>query len=108
VEDKGFKDDVMKIRIDHSIRRALLYLKHHSLLAELFSMSGGPYWCERQQRQGDYDCIQRKGGGAMRGSKQRINSKSASPESFSQQQGKMKGKAAKIWLKLKQRWRATL
>jgi len=44
----------------------------------------------------------------MRGAKQRINRKIAPSESFSQQQGKMKGKAAKIWLKLKQRWRATL
>ena len=35
---------------------------------------------KRLQLQGDYDCIQRKWGGATRGPRQRINSKNASPK----------------------------
>lgn len=40
---EGFDDDIMKIGMDHSICKESLYLKHHSLLAELSNMGGGPH-----------------------------------------------------------------
>jgi len=64
-------------------------------------MSGGSHWCERQQLQDDYDCIQRKGGGAIgdlgRGSITKIPH-----HNLRRQARKAKGKTAKIWLKLKE------
>lgn len=41
VGDEGLEDDVMKITVNHSICKTSLCIKHYSLLADLFNMSGG-------------------------------------------------------------------
>lgn len=62
--------------MDHSICMVSLYLKHHSLVAELFSMSWGTILVWKTTT--TMAASSEKGGGAMRGPRQRINSKNAS------------------------------
>ena len=84
----------------HPIHKASHPLNHHPLLVGSLSMSVWIILVGRLhlwlQLQDDYDLGQQKGGGAMEGSRQRINSKNASPKSCGQRSNKLKEKQQEL------------